>query len=399
MHITLLKRLFVGSPLATAQAKHERLGKVSALAIFCSDALSSVAYGPEEIRIFLALAGTAALSMTVPIALAITMLIAVVSTSYWQTIHAYPAGGGAYTVAKENLGTLPGLVAGASLLVGYVLTVAVSVAAGVAAITSAFPGLYPLRVWLGILCVTFLCVVNLRGIRETARIFAVPTYWFVVGIAIVIGGGLIHLWRGGPVPEIPPIRSATVVPLTTFLILRAFSAGCTALTGIEAVANCVQAFRPPETRNAGITLIWMAALLGSMFMGLAFLSDAFNVLPREGETLVSQLAAQVLGRGPLYLAVQASTMIILLLAANTCYAGFPMLSSLLAKDGYLPRQFASLGDRLVYSNGILILSGLSMGLLIAFQGDTHALLPLYALGVFLSFTLSQLGMVRRWARL
>ncbi|MBP1777036.1 MAG: ydaO [candidate division NC10 bacterium] len=399
MAITVLKRLFVGSPLATAQAKHERLGKIAALAIFCSDALSSVAYGPEEIRIFLALAGTAALAMTVPIALAITMLIAVVSTSYWQTIHAYPAGGGAYTVAKENLGTLPGLVAGASLLVGYVLTVAVSVAAGVAAITSAFPVLYPLRVGIGMLCVTFLCVVNLRGIRETARVFAVPTYWFVLGIGVVIGGGLIHLWRGGPVPEMPAVQSATLVPLTTFLVLRAFSAGCTALTGIEAVANCVQAFRPPETRNAGITLIWMAAMLGSMFMGLAFLSDAFNILPREGETLVSQLAAQILGRGPVYLAVQASTMIILLLAANTCYAGFPMLSSLLAKDGYLPRQFASLGDRLVYSNGILILSGLSMGLLIAFQGDTHALLPLYALGVFLSFTLSQLGMVRRWARL
>jgi amino acid transporter len=399
MAITVLKRLFVGSPLATAQAKHERLGKIAALAIFCSDALSSVAYGPEEIRIFLVLAGTAALSMTVPIALAITMLIAVVSTSYWQTIHAYPAGGGAYTVAKENLGTLPGLVAGASLLVGYVLTVAVSVAAGVAAITSAFPGLYPLRVWLGILCVTFLCVVNLRGIRETARIFAVPTYWFVVSIAVVIGGGLFHLWGGESSPEMPEIPTATMVPLTTFLVLRAFSAGCTALTGIEAVANCVQAFRPPETRNAGITLTWMAALLGSMFMGLAFLSDAFNILPREGETLVSQLATQVVGRGPLYLAVQASTMIILLLAANTCYAGFPMLSSLLARDGYLPRQFASLGDRLVYSNGILILSGLSMALLIAFQGDTHALLPLYALGVFLSFTLSQLGMVRRWARL
>ena len=210
MAITPLKRLFVGSPLATAQAKHERLGKIAALAIFCSDALSSVAYGPEEIRIFLALAGTAALSFSVPIALAITMLIAVVSTSYWQTVHAYPGGGGAYTVAKENLGTLPGLVAGASLLVGYVLTVAVSVAAGVAAITSAFPGLYPIRVWLGILCVAFLCVVNLRGLRETARIFAVPTYWFVLGIAIVIGGGLIRLWGGGPVPEMPPIQSATV---------------------------------------------------------------------------------------------------------------------------------------------------------------------------------------------
>jgi amino acid transporter len=394
---TPFKRLLIGSPLATAQAKHERLGKLAALAIFCSDALSSVAYGPEEVRIFLALAGAAALSLTVPIALAITFLIAVVSTSYWQTIHAYPGGGGAYTVAKENLGTLPGLVAGASLLVGYVLTVAVSVAAGVAALTSAFPTLYPARVWVGIVCVTFLTVVNLRGLRETARVLAVPTYWFIASIGLVIAAGLVHLQTGRPVPDMAPVQA--VVPLTTFLALRAFAAGCTALTGIEAVANCVQAFRPPETRNAGVTLVWMATLLGAMFLGLAYLSDAFRLLPREGETLVSQLAGQTLGRGGLYLAVQASTMIILLLAANTCYAGFPMLSSLLAVDGYLPRQFASRGDRLVYSNGILILSGLSIFLLVAFQGDTHALLPLYALGVFLSFTLSQLGMVRRWAGL
>jgi amino acid transporter len=394
-----VKRLLIGTPMATAQSRHERLGKVAALAIFCSDALSSVAYGPEEIRIFLALAGTAALSFSVPIAVAITALIAVVSTSYWQTIQAYPGGGGAYTVARENLGTMPGLVAGASLLVGYVLTVAVSVAAGVAAITSAFPALYPMRVGLGILCVAFLTVTNLRGIRETARVFAVPTYWFIGSIVLVIAGGLFHLWRGNPVQDLPPMDGNALVPLTTFLILRAFAAGCTALTGIEAVANCVQAFRPPETRNAGITLVWMAALLGSMFLGLAYLTDAFHLVPREGETLVSQLTGQVLGRGSLYLMVQAATMIILLLAANTCYAGFPMLSSLLARDSYLPRQLAGLGDRLVYSNGILLLSGLSMFLLVAFQGDTHALLPLYALGVFLSFTLSQLGMVRRWARL
>jgi len=397
--ITALKRLIVGSPMATAQAKHERLAKIPALAIFCSDAISSVAYGPEEIRIFLALAGTAALSLSVPIAVAITFLIAVVSTSYWQTIHAYPGGGGAYTVARENLGTLPGLMAGASLLVGYVVTVAVSVAAGVAAITSAFPWLYPLRVWLGVLCVAFLAVVNLRGLRETARIFAVPTYWFIAGICVVMGAGLVHLWRGEPVPDFPPLDPSGLAPLTTLLVLRAFSSGCTAMTGIEAVANCVQAFKPPEAKNAGITLAWMASILGIMVLGLTYLSDVFHLLPREGETLVSQLAGQTLGRGWLYLGVQASTMIILLLAANTCYAGFPMLSSLLAKDGYLPRQFASLGDRLVYSNGILILSGVSMVLLIAFQGDTHSLLPLYALGVFISFTLSQLGMVRRWAHL
>jgi len=261
--ITALKRLFVGTPMATAQAKHERLAKIPALAIFCSDAISSVAYGPEEIRIFLALAGTAALSLSVPIAVAITFLIAVVSTSYWQTIHAYPGGGGAYTVARENLGTLPGLMAGASLLVGYVVTVAVSVAAGVAAITSAFPSLYPVRVWLGVLCVTFLAVVNLRGLRETARIFAVPTYWFIAGICLVMGAGLVHLGRGDPVPDFPPVDPSNLAPLTTLLVLRAFSSGCTAMTGIEAVANCVQAFKPPEAKNAGITLVWMASILGS----------------------------------------------------------------------------------------------------------------------------------------
>jgi len=394
-----LKRVLVGSPMTTAQARHERLAKIPALAIFCSDALSSVAYAPEEIRIFLMLAGAAALSWSVPIALAVATLITLVATSYWQTIHAYPAGGGAYTVARENLGELPGLIAGASLLVGYVLTVAVSVAAGVAAVTSAFPVLYPSRVWLGVLCVTFLSVVNLRGIRETGRVLALPTYWFLGCMAIVIGVGLVLSGTAPPAgPPVLPIYGS-LVPLTTFLVLRAFSAGCVALTGIEAVANCVQAFKPPEARNAGITLIWMASILGVMFLSLTFLSDIFSLVPHEGETLISQLARIVLGQGSLYLMVQAATMVILLLAANTCYAGFPMLASLLAKDRFLPRQLMNLGDRLVYSNGILLLSGLSIFLLVAFQGDTHALLPLYAFGVFLSFTLSQLGMVRRWAKI
>ena len=393
-----LKRVLVGTPMATAQARHERLAKIPALAIFCSDALSSVAYAPEEIRLALIAAGAAALSLSVPIAVAIAMLIAIVATSYWQTIHAYPAGGGAYTVAKENLGLLPGLTAGASLLVGYVLTVAVSVAAGVAAVTSAFPPLYRSRVWLGIVCVIFLSVINLRGIRETGRVFALPTYWFLASLGIVISVGLFRLGSGGDEGPWRVLPERDVAP-GTFLVLRAFSAGCVALTGIEAVANCVQAFKPPEARNAGITLGWMAAILGFLFLSLSFLTDAFHLLPREGETLVSQLARQVLGPGPLYLMVQAATMVILLLAANTCYAGFPMLASLLAKDRFLPRQLANLGDRLVYSNGILFLSGLSIFLLVAFQGDTHSLLPLYAFGVFLSFTLSQLGMVLRWAGL
>jgi len=394
-----LKRVLVGSPMTTAQARYERLAKIPALAIFCSDALSSVAYAPEEIRIFLMLAGAAALSWSVPIALAVATLITLVATSYWQTIHAYPAGGGAYTVARENLGVLPGVIAGASLLVGYVLTVAVSVAAGVAAVTSAFPVLYPSRVWLGVLCVTFLSVVNLRGIRETGRVLALPTYWFLGCMVIVVGVGLVRSGTAPPAgPPALPV-DGPLVPLTTFLVLRAFSAGCVALTGIEAVANCVQAFKPPEARNAGITLIWMASILGVMFLGLSFLSDIFSLVPHEGETLISQLARIVLGQGSLYLMVQAATMVILLLAANTCYAGFPMLASLLAKDRFLPRQLMNLGDRLVYSNGILLLSGLSIFLLVAFQGDTHALLPLYAFGVFLSFTLSQLGMVRRWAKI
>jgi len=394
-----LKRVLVGSPMTTAQARYERLAKIPALAIFCSDALSSVAYAPEEIRIFLMLAGAAALSWSVPIALAVATLITLVATSYWQTIHAYPAGGGAYTVARENLGVLPGVIAGASLLVGYVLTVAVSVAAGVAAVTSAFPVLYPSRVWLGVLCVTFLSVVNLRGIRETGRVLALPTYWFLGCMVIVVGVGLVRSGTAPPAgPPALPV-DGPLVPLTTFLVLRAFSAGCVALTGIEAVANCVQAFKPPEARNAGITLIWMASILGVMFLGLSFLSDIFSLVPHEGETLISQLARIVLGQGSLYLMVQAATMVILLLAANTCYAGFPMLASLLAKDRFLPRQLMNLGDRLVYSNGILLLSGLSIFLLVAFQGDTHALLPLYAFGVFLSFSLSQLGMVRRWAKI
>lgn len=299
--ISTLKRVLLGNPLATAQARHERLGKIPGLAIFCSDALSSVAYAPEEILLVLILAGTAAFSLSIPIALAIVVLITIVATSYWQTIHAYPAGGGAYTVAKENLGRLPGLIAGAALLIGYVLTVAVSVAAGVAAVTSAFPALYESRVWLGIGCVVFLTLINLRGIRETGRVFMVPTYWFIASLGIVILTGSVELLIGEPVPEPAVEETRTVAPLTTFLVLRAFSSGCAALTGIEAVANCVQAFKPPESRNAGITLAWMAAILGFLFLGLSVLSYGFHLVPREGETLVSQLAREVLGRGPLYL--------------------------------------------------------------------------------------------------
>jgi amino acid transporter len=390
-----LKRIFLGSPLATAQARHERLGRIPALAIFASDNLSSVAYATEEILLVLVLGGGAALSYSPPIGMAIGVLTAIVAISYWQTIHAYPSGGGAYVVAKENLGNHPGLIAAGALLVDYVLTVSVSVAAGVAAITSAFPALYPHRVAICGGVVLLIMMANLRGIRETGRIFAVPTYWFILCLAILLAGGFFHLLiRGAPPP--PPASVPVREPFSTFLLLRAFASGCAALTGIEAVANGVQAFKPPEARNAGITLAWMAVILGASFLGVTFLAYFYHVVPHEGETVVSMLGRQIFGRTWLYFMIQAATAVILLLAANTSFSGFPMLASMLARDGFLPRQFASRGDRLVFSNGIIILATVSSLLLILFRGSTHALIPLYAVGVFTAFTLSQAGMVRHW---
>ncbi|MGH7379882.1 MAG: amino acid permease [Candidatus Methylomirabilales bacterium] len=402
-----LKRLLLGDPLATAQAREERLGKVTGLAVFASDALSSVAYATEEILLALALAGAAAFAWTLPIGTAIGLLLVVVATSYWQTVHAYPSGGGAYTVALHNLGRTAGLTAAAALMIDYVLTVAVSTAAGVAAITSAFPGLYPWRVSLSALCIVVIMLANLRGVRESGRLFAVPTYLFIAGFLLLLAGGAILLGSGGGaaiLPGRPPAvlegsgaaGAAAAVPL--FLLLRAFASGCAALTGVEAIANGVQAFRPPESRNAAITLAWMAAILLTLFMGVTYLATAFGVTPREGETVVSQIARAVFGRTPVYFLVQASTALILLLAANTSFAGFPRLASILAQDRFLPRQLANMGDRLVYSNGIVILGGVAILLVALFRADTHALIPLYAVGVFLSFTLSQAGMVRRWLR-
>jgi amino acid transporter len=392
--IYALKRLLLGTPLATAQARHERLAKIPALAIFSSDNLSSVAYATEEILLVLVLAGTSALPYSPPLGIAIGVLTAIVASSYWQTIHAYPSGGGAYIVAKDNLGTYPGLVAGAALLVDYVLTVSVSVAAGVAAITSAFPALYPRRVAICVGVVLLIMVANLRGIRETGRIFAIPTYWFILCLGILLGGGFFQLLTRGAPPPGPPV--AVQEPLTGFLVLRAFASGCAALTGIEAVANGVQAFKPPEARNAGITLAWMTLVLGSSFLGVTFLAYFYQIVPAEGETVVSMLGRQIFGRGWTYFMIQAATAVILLLAANTSFAGFPMLASMLAADRFIPRQFASRGDRLVFSNGIIILAGISSLLLVIFRGSTHALIPLYAVGVFLAFTLSQAGMVRHW---
>lgn len=392
---TSLKRVLLGQPLATAEVRHERLGKLPALAIFASDNLSSVAYATEEILLVLVLAGTAALAVSPPIGIAIGLLTAIVASSYWQTIHAYPSGGGAYVVAKENLGTQPGLVAGAALLVDYVLTVSVSVAAGVAAITAAFPLLYPVRVEICVGLVLLIMLANLRGIRETGRIFALPSYWFILCLGILLVGGFYRLGTGGVPP--PPVQPLPVAePLGLLLILRAFSSGCAALTGIEAVANGVQAFKPPESRNAGLTLAWMAAILGGSFLGVTFLAYFFHVVPREGETVVSILVGVIYGHGWVYYMIQAATAVILILAANTSFAGFPMLASMLAIDGFLPRQMAHRGDRLVFSNGILILAAVSSLLLVLFGGSTHALIPLYAVGVFTAFTLSQAGMVHHW---
>ncbi len=398
MKISRLKKLFVGSPLATAQARHERLSRTSALAVFSSDALSSVAYATEEILLVLVLAGTAALSFSIPIGIAIALLIAVVVSSYRQTILAYPHGGGAYIVTKDNLGTLPALVAAGALLIDYVLTVAVSVAAGVAAITSAFPVLYDYRVALGVIFIAGIATVNLRGLRESGALFAVPTYLFVVSFAAMLAYGFVRWlfgWEGVPAPA-AGVPAEMSQGLTVFLVLRAFASGCAALTGVEAVSDGVPAFRTPEARNARIVLSWLGIILVSLFMGITFLARHYQVVPRTEETVVSQLARLIFGGGLLYYEIQVVTMLILVFAANTAFADFPRLAYFLARDGFIPRQFGTRGDRLVFSNGILILGGLAALLILLFGGATHALIPLYAVGVFVSFTLSQASMVRRW---
>ena len=395
MNANPLKRWIVGEPMSLAQASHERLSKIIALAVFSSDALSSVAYATEEILLILVLAGAAAAHLSVPLATAIVALLIIVAVSYQQTIHAYPSGGGSYIVARANLGPTAGLVAAAALLIDYVLTVAVSVAAGVAALTSAVPMLLTHRVALSVGFVALIAFANLRGVRESGRIFAAPTYLFVATFAVLVGTGLYRVLRGELQPLTVHVAEASTA-VTWFLVLRAFSSGCTALTGVEAISNGVPAFKPPESRNASITMGWMAGILGGLFLGITVLAWALRVTPIENETVVSQIARALFGTGLFYYLVQISTTLILILAANTSFADFPRLSSLLSRDRYVPRQFATLGDRLVFSNGILILGGLAALLLIIFGGDTHALIPLYAVGVFLSFTLSQGGMIRHW---
>ncbi len=393
-----IKSLLIGQPIETRKESHERLSKVTGLAIFSSDALSSVAYATEEILLALVVAGTALINYSMAIAVAIAALISIVATSYFQTVHAYPSGGGSYIVAKDNLGDNAGLVAGASLLIDYVLTVAVSITAGVAAITSAVPSLSEHKVLISLAAIALLMLGNLRGVKEAGRIFSVPTYMFVFSIFALIGVGLFKYLTGSEPSPAVPVEAATSY-VTIFVVLRAFASGCSAMTGIEAVSNGIQAFKPPEPRNASIVLIWMAAILGSMFIGISFLADHYNILPVENETVLSQLAAAIFSKGPIYYLIQAATALILILAANTSFQDFPRLSSVMAKDGFMPRQLGSRGDRLVFSNGILILGLVAAGLVVVFKGDPHNLIPLYAVGVFLSFTLSQAGMVRHWLRL
>jgi len=408
-----LKRFIIGRALKTEQAAHERLSKKTALAVFSSDALSSTAYATEEILLVLAVAAAATQGQSfyyvLPISVGIALLLAIVAISYRQTIHAYPSGGGAYIVAKENLGTNAGLIAGASLLVDYVLTVSVSIAAGVAAITSAAQGtrfawLDDHKVILCLMFIGFIALANLRGVRESGALFATPTYLFVISFLFMIGYGLFHYWAYGgaaPVPTTEELKTAegySLQPLTILLLLGAFSNGCAALTGIEAISNGVPAFKKPEAQNAATTLVWMAVLLTMMFLGTSVMAYLYHVHPHANETVISQFARIMFtgGLGWFYYVVQAATAAILVLAANTSFADFPRLSSLLARDRFLPRQFANRGDKLVFSNGIIILAVFSGILVVAFRGDTSRLIPLYAVGVFLSFTLSQLGMVRRW---
>jgi len=391
----ILKRWLVGDPLKTAQARHERLSKTIALAIFSSNAISSVAYGTEEILLVLILAGTAAVAWSIPVSLAILFLVLVLTISYRQIIHEYPEGGGAYVVARTNLGDRPALVAAAALMIDYVLTVAVSVAAGIAALTSAVPELFVHREALGLVAILFMIIMNLRGVRESGKVFAVPTYFAIgaLGLLVIVGTA-----RSLYTPEavLPPATSEETEALTLFLILRAFAAGCSAVTGMEVISNGVKAFRPPESNNAATTMIWMSTILASLFMGVSWMAYHYGILAKVDETVISQLARLTFGTGPIYYAVQFSTMALLVLAANSAFAGFPHLASILARDGFMPHQMATFGDRLVFSNGIIILGFFACLLLVVFEGDTHALIPLYAIGVFASFTLSQAGMVKRW---
>ncbi|MBK9601418.1 MAG: amino acid permease [Anaerolineales bacterium] len=395
-----LRSWLIGRPLSTADASHQTIGKVVGLAVFASDALSSTAYATQEILGVIAAAGTIAYGYLFPISLAIITLLAIVTISYEQTIHAYPGGGGAYIVARDNLGELPAQTAGAALLTDYILTVSVSISAGVAQIVSAYPELFPYRVAIAVIAVLLVMLVNLRGVKESGTAFAIPTYFFVVLMVATVGYGIFRYFTGslGMVVDPPHFEASHVISvITPFILLHAFANGTTALTGVEAISNGITAFKEPRSKNAGITLVWMSLILGALFLGLSFLTGKVHAVFSEEETVISQLARTIYGgRGIPYLMLLTGTTVILIMAANTAFADFPRLGALHAGDGFLPRQLTYRGSRLVYSRGIVSLAIIASLLIIIFQASVTRLIPLYAIGVFLSFTLSQAGMARRW---
>jgi amino acid transporter len=390
----------IGRPLSTADAAHQTIGKIVGLAVFASDALSSTAYATQEILGVIAAAGGIAYGYLFPISLAIITLLVIVTISYEQTIHAYPGGGGAYIVARDNLGELPAQTAGAALLTDYILTVSVSISAGVAQIISAYPALFPYRVLIAVIAVFFIMIINLRGVKESGKAFALPTYFFVIVMVVTVGIGLLRYLTGslGMVVDPPHFEVRHVISaITPFILLHAFANGTTALTGVEAISNGITAFKEPRSKNAGITLIWMSLILGTLFLGLSFLTGQVQAVFSEEETIISQLARTIYGgRGIPYLMLISGTTVILIMAANTAFADFPRLGALHAGDGFLPRQLTYRGSRLVYSRGIVSLAVVASILIIIFQASVTRLIPLYAIGVFLSFSLSQAGMARRW---
>lgn len=391
----------IGRPLPTTAAPHQTIGKFVGLAVFGADALSSIAYAPQEMLVILAAAGPQAFGYAFPISIIISILLAIVTISYQQTIHAYPSGGGAYTVVKENLGIPPALVAGAALMLDYILLAAVAISSGVAQIVSAIPVLYPYRVTLAVAFLILIAVANLRGVKESGNTFAAPTYFFLGMTALTVAVGFYKYLTGslGMVIDPPRMETLHTEPITLFLLLRAFSNGTTALTGVECISNGVKAFKEPRAHNAAVTMIWMSSVLGMLFIGMTFLLGEIGAIPAESETVVSQLARTAFGgRGILYLGTIFATTIILVLATNTAFADFPRLSAIIAEDGYMPRQLAYRGSRLVFSRGIVSLAAIAALLIIIFNASVTALIPLWAVGVFLSFTLSQAGMARHWWR-
>ena len=399
MPIRQMHEWLIGSPLPTHRLASQRLDTAHALAVLSPDALSSIAYANQEIFLGLAAAGVAGLTYSFPIALAIVGLLVVLTLSYSQTIRAYPAGGGSYTVARENIGVSIGLVAAAALMTDYVLVAAVSLTAGVAAISSALPVIEPYRVELALLLLAIITLANLRGVYESSTLMSIPVYLFIVSYLGMLAYGVTTAIMEGPSSYVTSnLSGGGTAPITAFLILHTFASGCTALTGIEAISNGTQLFRPPESKHAVLAMRIMALLMGILFLGTVGLTQFFAVTPAAEETVLSALARRIFGSGGLYLFIQASTLLILLVAANTSFAGFPRLASILARDGFLPRQLSYLGDRLVFSNGIILLAALTGILIILFAGDTHALIPLFAVGVFVAFTLSQAGMVVHWIK-